>query len=716
MIALWVGLECTVNRVGASYHDQIARTGHAERLDDIDRIAALGVGRVRYPLLWERLLPSGASMPLWDRVDAHMERIRAIGLAPIAGLVHHGSGPRHTSLLDPGFPGELAAFAGLVAQRYPWIDAWTPINEPLVTARFSGLYGLWYPHHRDDASFCRIVVTECQATILAMAAIRRVTPHATYVHTDDAGTVYSTPPLEYQADFENARRDLVLDLLHAQVTPAHAFWSYLLRHGVTPAEIAWIGEQGCTPDIIGLDYYATSDRFLDHRLGRYPAETHGGNFRHRYADVAAAGNRPEWRLGVADALMRVFSRYGTPVALTEVHMGCTREEQLRWLHAVWNDARKAADAGACVRAVTSWALFGTFDWHQLATTTDGHYEPGAFDVRGRTPRRTAIGRAVHSLATTGTFAHPVLSEPGWWDAPTLDSAPQSIVRRRTGSRLLILGGHGTLGAAFVRHCESRRLAHLALTRAEVDIRDAMEVRRAVAACRPWAVINATGYVDVDGAEADRAECDRVNVQGALNIAEACSRIGARMVNFSSDLVFDGRRDTPYDEQQEPGPLSAYGECKARAEGVIRAVLPTALLIRTSAFFGPADEHNFVTRTLRLLAAGQGVQASSNVVSPTYVPALVDATLDLLVDYEEGIWHLANQGAMSWSRLAQLAADMIGFDGTLVRESLPDELGWVAVRPAYSALASVRGTLLPSVEASLERYFHSRPLARPKRYS
>nr|MCU0635326.1 hypothetical protein [Gemmatimonadaceae bacterium] len=146
MIEVWGGLECTVNRVGDSYHDQIARSGHAVRIDDLDRIARLGIRRVRYPVLWERVAPAGASRPRWELVDAHLRRAREVGLAPIAGLVHHGSGPRDTSLLDPAFGEKLAEYAGAVAQRYPWISAWTPVNEPMVTARFSGLYGHWYPH------------------------------------------------------------------------------------------------------------------------------------------------------------------------------------------------------------------------------------------------------------------------------------------------------------------------------------------------------------------------------------------------------------------------------------------------------------------------------------------------------------------------------------------------------------------------------------------
>ena len=98
--------------------------------------------------------------------------MQALGLHCIAGLVHHGSGPRGTQLLDPAFPDALARHARAVAQRYPRLDAYTPINEPLTTARFSALYGLWYPNHRSDASFLRALLDQVLATRLAMREIR----------------------------------------------------------------------------------------------------------------------------------------------------------------------------------------------------------------------------------------------------------------------------------------------------------------------------------------------------------------------------------------------------------------------------------------------------------------------------------------------------------------------------------------------------------------
>jgi len=167
-IEVWGGIEYTMNRVGDRWLDQLAFTGHDRRDDDLDRIAALGIRALRYPILWERIAPVALDQCDWQWTDARLTRLRSLGVRPIAGLVHHGSGPRYTSLLDPEFPRLLAAFAAQVAARYPWITDYTPVNEPLTTARFSALYGLWYPHHRDDRSVVRALLNQVRGVVLAM--------------------------------------------------------------------------------------------------------------------------------------------------------------------------------------------------------------------------------------------------------------------------------------------------------------------------------------------------------------------------------------------------------------------------------------------------------------------------------------------------------------------------------------------------------------------
>ena len=110
-IEIWGGLEATVNRVGDSFFSQLAQCGHDDRVGDIDLIVDLGIRAIRYPVLWERIAPAGLDSPRWGQSDAALSRLRARDVSVIAGLVHHGSGPIYTSLIDPDFPQKLARFA-----------------------------------------------------------------------------------------------------------------------------------------------------------------------------------------------------------------------------------------------------------------------------------------------------------------------------------------------------------------------------------------------------------------------------------------------------------------------------------------------------------------------------------------------------------------------------------------------------------------------------
>jgi dTDP-4-dehydrorhamnose reductase len=414
---VWAGVECSVVRVGDSYRDAIRRVGHDQRRGDVARIASLGVRSVRFPLLWERTAPDSLERADWGWADEQLHALREQGIRPIVGLLHHGSGPRGTSLLDPELPTKLAAFAAAVARRYPWVLDFTPINEPLTTARFSALYGLWYPHARSAPELCRALVTQCLAVQRAMEAIREHTPQARLVQTEDYARIGSTPGLAYQAAFENERRWLSLDLLCGFVDEHHVMYPHLRENGVGEDELARLRARPCVPDVIGVNYYVTSERWLDERIHLYPPSRVGGNGRHAYVDVEAVRACPEPIWGHEGALAAVWERYGRPLALTEVHLGCTREEQLRWWDEAWRAAVESRRRGIDVRAVTTWAVFGSHDWDSLLVGDLGTYEPGAFDVRDGAPKPTALARAVAACAREGAFDHPVLDAVGWWRRP-----------------------------------------------------------------------------------------------------------------------------------------------------------------------------------------------------------------------------------------------------------------------------------------------------------
>ncbi|MDP9128304.1 MAG: family 1 glycosylhydrolase, partial [Pseudomonadota bacterium] len=364
-LELWAGPECSVVRVGEQWRDQLKSTGHAGRLSDLDAIASIGAKKIRYPVLWEHVAPDSPELCDWSWADARLERIRSLGLAPIVGLIHHGSGPSYTDLLDSALPVLLAGYAARVAERYPWVEYYTPVNEPLTTARFSGLYGLWHPHEKNDRAFVRALLNECRGTVLAMGAIRKINPAAKLVQTEDIGYVFSTPHLARQAAFENQRRWLSFDLLCGWVTKAHPLWRYLRRSGASCADLEWFQKNPCPPDIIGANYYITSERFLDHRTEHYPEGVIGGNGKDIYADIEAVRVLAAGTAGLERLLSELWSRYRIPIAVTEAHIGCTREEQLRWLAEIWQGATAARDQGADIRAVTLWSVFGAHDWNSL---------------------------------------------------------------------------------------------------------------------------------------------------------------------------------------------------------------------------------------------------------------------------------------------------------------------------------------------------------------
>ncbi len=707
----WGGAECTVNRVGDQWFDQLAATGHHDRAEDLTALVGLKLDALRLPILWERVWPDPTQEPDWNWSDHWHGALKRHGVRPIAGLIHHGSGPAGTSLIDPAFAQRLADYAALVAGRYPDILDWTPVNEPLTTARFSALYGIWYPHVRDERLFWTALLNQVDATRLAMRAIRKVIPDARLIQTEDLGRTYATAGLADQAAFDNQRRWMTWDLLCGMVGPDHPLWGRLCGFGLRP-RLEAIAADPCPPDVIGINHYLTSDRLLDEQIVDYPDEPAGGNVQSRYCDLAAIRVVAPPPGGLKAAVREAWVRYSRPLALTEVHNGCTREEQVRWFDGAWRMALQARAEGIDLRAVTAWALFGNRGWSTLLTRPEP-YEPGAFDVSAGHVRETALAAAIRQPGSGAGL----MSGQGWWERDTrllhrarprpaaimeygLSRAKRGPARRA----LLIVGATGTLGRALAAECVLRDIPHVLAARAQLDLLDAGTIDATLKELQPWAVINAAGWVRVDDAEGDPAACHAVNHHGALALAQACVNRGVMTVNFSSDLVFDGRLSRPYHEADQPNPLGCYGRSKAGLEQALSELAGDHLVVRTAAFFSPSDNHNFAVQALGALAAGREFAAADDCrISPTYVPDLCRQALDLLLDGETGVWHLTNGTALSWHELALRLAAATGLDPAPLLAIPRSETGWRAPRPANSALTSSRGVLLPTLDHAIERF-------------
>lgn len=708
-VELWGGIECTINRVGDRFFDQLQCSGHYGRTDDICLLATTGIKKMRYPVLWEKHQPQRDTAIDWSNTEARLLQLKEKGVDVIAGLVHHGSGPAYTHLADPAFPYLLADYAKKVAQRFPWINHYTPVNEPLTTARFSGLYGLWYPHKTDDASFLKMLLHQLKGVVLSMKAIREVNPLAGLVQTEDLGKTYSSKTLKRQANFENHRRWLTYDLLCGTVTPKHHLWKYFLKHGITKQDLSFFFDNPCVPDVFGFNHYVTSERFLDGRLNRYPKHTHGGNGRQRYADVEAVRMEMSKETGLRVLLKEAWRRYKKPLALTEVHLHCHREEQLRWFTHVWNTCKEVKGEGVDIKAATVWAMLGSYGWNKLLTEEGGDYEPGVFDVSSGMPRPTAMAKYLQRKEEH-QHLQPLAIGKGWWQRTTrffhrpvmLQNTVQPLPA--WDKPVLIIGKNGTLGRAFANVCEARLLSYRLLSREACNLADEASIQNAIQQYKPWAVVNAAGFVRVDDAECEVEKCFNDNTKGAENLALVCAQHNLPLVTFSSDLVFDGRKDSPYVEEDTTAPLNVYGQTKAQAEELVLKANPNALVIRTSAFFGPWDDYNFAHYVWTNLLNEEKISVAKDCfISPTYVPDLVHATLDLLIDSERGIWHLANRGELSWADFAYEVADRFGLDRRYINAVKNDELNLPAKRPSYSVLSSSRGLLLPSLDDALRRY-------------
>lgn len=405
---LWGGVEYTCNRVGDRYLDQIEFSGHSRRRHDFEQIAALGIKTLRLGLLWERY----AREQSWQWSDATLRSVAECGMKPIAGLLHHGSGPPDTSLDDPEFPAKLAGYAAQVAQRYPWVDTYTPVNEPNTTARFSGMYGLWFPHQRSRRSYLRMVLQQVKGTVLSMEAIRRVRSDAKLVQTDDAGSISGTEQLRGVWELCNLRQWLTYDLLCGDVNSFHPMFEAMRAEGIAEKEILWFVDHPCPPDVIGLNYYVTSDRYLDHRTHLYPEDRRSAEG--PFVDVEAVRVSGVGITGFRSRILEAWNRYRIPVALTEVHLGCAVAEQAQWTMEAWEAAHQARAEGADCVGMTIWALLGSFYWNELVTRENGHYEPGVFDVSNGKPVATEMADVVSQLGRGIAPSSPMQVQQGWW--------------------------------------------------------------------------------------------------------------------------------------------------------------------------------------------------------------------------------------------------------------------------------------------------------------
>ena len=270
-------------------------------------------------------------------------------------------------------------------------------------------------------------------------------------------------------------------------------------------------------------------------------------------------------------------------------------------------------------------------------------------------------------------------------------------------QVLVTGARGQLGRDL---CQALPAA-IGLGRDELAVDDRVAVRQTVSQIRPDIVFNCAADNAVDGAEREPERAFAVNGAGPEHLAVACRAVGARLVHFSTNYVFDGGAADPYTEKDEPRPQSAYARSKLEGERRVVDALPTALVIRASGLFGldgsAVKGGSFPERILAKARAGEPLAVIHDQrLNPTFTRDLAAGTLELVEAGTEGLVHLVAADCCSWWELAGEAVRLAGLD-VEVRQLTSDAFPGAAARPRNGCLRSVRAPFLRSWREGLADY-------------
>ena len=251
--------------------------------------------------------------------------------------------------------------------------------------------------------------------------------------------------------------------------------------------------------------------------------------------------------------------------------------------------------------------------------------------------------------------------------------------------ILVTGAAGQLGSDVISELNKRKAACLGTDIAGLDITDASAVNQFIKSKTPSSVIHCAAYTAVDQAEGEPELCMRVNASGTENIAQACRGIGAEMIYISTDYVFSGCGDAPYETDAPKAPLSVYGRSKLAGEEAVQKHLGQHYIIRTSWVFG-RDGNNFVRTMLKLAETNEELSVVSDQTgSPTYTPDLAALLCSMALSGKYGVYHATNEGFCSW---AEFADEIMRQSGSKckIRPVPSEQYPTKAVRPKNSRLS------------------------------
>ena len=279
-------------------------------------------------------------------------------------------------------------------------------------------------------------------------------------------------------------------------------------------------------------------------------------------------------------------------------------------------------------------------------------------------------------------------------------------------KVAVIGSNGQLGSDLITVLQDRGHEAIALTHADIEVRDADSVQRCLSAAAPEAVVNCAAYVRVDDAETNAVEAMNINAIGALNVARACRDIQARCVYISTDFVFDGDQTTPYQETDRVNPINIYGMSKLAGEHLVMEACPDWTVGRVSSLFGQAGSSgkggNFIEAIIAKAKKDGKLSVVDDItITPTYTADAAEAIEELIEKGSSGTYHITNTGPCTWYQFAKEAL-ALAHAAEEINPVSSVEYPSKAKRPANSALSTDKlsktiGRRLPPWQEALSRY-------------
>lgn len=364
--------------------DIVETTGHCTRWpEDLNLLRDCGVTALRYPIRWHRIEAEPGNYR-WGATDSVMGFLRDEGFRPIVDLLHHCSYPRWLTegFVDPRFGPAYLHFCEAFANRYPWVPAYTLLNEPFTTLFLTSHEGVWPPYGRGMTSFVQAALNVLPSLNEASRMYTDLLPHAQHLYVEPCeGHTGVGEQGERYAALANDRRFFALDLtLGRDLDPERPFLHEVVENGGE----ALLGMEPGTIDVLGLDYYAHLEwRFVEDEA-RCPSPT------------------PQ---GLAALIAQYHERYRLPMIIGETNIRGFATDRVSWLKYTLEQCEKAHEAGIPLEGYCWFPFIDSTDWDTLLANADGHIDPvGVFWLDEKLDRRPSVMSEAYVKAAAGALS------------------------------------------------------------------------------------------------------------------------------------------------------------------------------------------------------------------------------------------------------------------------------------------------------------------------